>query len=137
MSAPTQNRRTTKTRSRAVAVLATPLIAAAIWLIAVQLLGIDLVVERWDTSATMTIGLPSVIVTALIAAVAGWATLAILERTTTHARIAWTIAATAVLVLSLGTPVTAATTTSAGVVLIILHLAVGGTLIPTLARSAR
>lgn len=137
MSVPTQNRRTAKTRSRAVAVLATPLVAAAIWLIAVPLLDIDLVVERWDSGSTMAVGLPNVIVTALVAGVAGWAGLVILERTTAHARAAWTIAATVVLVVSLGMPVTATDTTSAAVVLIILHLVVGATLIPTLARSAR
>jgi predicted permease len=71
------------------------------------------------------------------AALLGWLLLAVLERRTPRARRIWTTAALAALVASLALPLTAATTTSAVVSLVAMHLAVGAAVIPAMARTAR
>lgn len=73
---------------------------------------------------------------AMAASLAGWLLLALLERRTRHARLAWTIIALAALAASLALPL-AATTASATVGLIVMHLTVGAAVIPAIARTAR
>jgi Family of unknown function (DUF6069) len=122
---------------RATAVATSSLAATAAWLIAVPFAGVDLVVDRWDGAGTMTVLLAHVVATAMIASLAGWAALAVLERLTRRARTAWTVGASIALLASLLMPLTAGATTAAAVTLAALHLVVGAILIPTLARSAR
>ncbi|MPY81387.1 MAG: hypothetical protein GEV04_23940 [Actinophytocola sp.] len=110
--------------------------APAVWVVADPVLGYDLTVEQ-SGGSTMTVSAPFVLVTALVASLAGWAALAILERFAHRAGTIWTVAATVVLVASLGMPFTASTTTSTAVILSLMHVAVGAVLIPILARSAR
>ena len=127
-----------KRRFRAAAVLASVVAATVTWVVAVAAVGVELTVERWDGAGTMTVSLPLVITTALIAGLAGWAALAVLERISPRrARAVWTVGASAVLLVSLGMPVTAAATTAAAITFVALHIVVGATLIPALARSTR
>jgi len=74
---------------------------------------------------------------ALVAALLGWLLLTSLERRTPRPRAAWTGAALLVLVISLALPLVAATTVSAAVGLIALHLAVGAVVIPGMSHTAR
>jgi predicted permease len=74
---------------------------------------------------------------ALVAGLLGWLLLAVLDRRAARARTAWTAAALLVLAVSLALPLAAATTTSAAVGLVVLHLAVGAVVIPGLASTAR
>ncbi len=78
-----------------------------------------------------------VVGTALVAGLLGWLLLAGLDRRTPRSREAWTRAALLVLAVSLALPLAAATTTSAAIGLIALHLAVGAVVIPGMARTAR
>lgn len=126
-----------RTRVRMAAVAASVLAAAATWLIAVPLAGVELSVERWDGAGTMTVSFAQVATIALVASLAGWAALALLERITRHARVVWATGATVVLLASLAMPATAATTNNAAITLALFHIVVGAALIPTLARSAR
>src|SRR5215218_1608033 len=135
MPAPANNApatsRTTR-RRRATAVLAAVLAPAAIWLVAVPLLGVDLQVAQPSGRAPAQITLPLVLVTAL----AGWGLLALLERLTRRARTIWTATAVVALVVSFASLLAPGTSTTARIVLALLHLTVAAILIPALARSA-
>ena len=111
--------------------------AVAVWAVAVPLLGLHLIV-RFGTGSPQSIGLDFVVGASVIASLAGWGLLAMLERRTPHARLIWTIAALAVLLVSLSLPLSAGTTASTRAALAAMHVAVAAVLIPALRiRSAR
>ena len=112
----------------ALAVLAPVLV----WLVADPLLGHRLRIA--DGEETLDLGAAPIAVVALLASLAAWALLAVLERSgVRRARTIWTVIACAVLVLSFlpltGEGMDAGTRTS----LALMHLAVGAVLIPGLA----
>lgn len=126
----------TRLRVRASAAIGAVVAAVAVWLIADPVLGYDLEVEQ-SGGSTMTVSAPFVLATALVASLAGWAALAILERFTHRAGRIWAVGAIIVLVASIGMPLAASTATSTALILSLMHVAVGAILIPALARSAR
>jgi hypothetical protein len=79
------------------------------------------------------ISLVLVIVQSLVAGLAGWGLLVLLERFTAHGRRIWTIIAAVILVVSLAGPA-GGTTTGSVITLILLHLVVGAILIVGLRR---
>ena len=111
--------------------------AVAVWAVAVPLLGLHLIV-RFGTGSPQSIGLDFVVGASVIASLAGWGLLAMLERRTPHARLIWTITAVAVLLVSMSLPLSAGTTASTRAALAAMHVAVAAVLIPALRiRSAR
>ncbi len=128
--------RTSRHRTRATAVAAAILAPTAIWLAAVQLLGVDLQVAQPSGRPPAQITLPLVLVTALAASLAGWGLLALLERLTRRARTIWTVTAVVALVASFAPLLAPGTPTTSRVVLGLMHLAVAAILIPALARGA-
>ena len=110
--------------------------AAIAWAVEVPLLGIRLTV-RFGAMAPQTVVAGQVVGAALVAGLLGWLLLAVLDRRAARARTAWTAAALLVLAVSLALPLAAATTTSAAVGLVVLHLVVGAVVIPGLASTAR
>ena len=110
--------------------------AAIAWAVEVPLLGIRLTV-RFGAMAPQTVVAGQVVGAALVAGLLGWLLLAVLDRRAARARTAWTAAALLVLGVSLALPLAAATTTSAAVGLVVLHLVVGAVVIPGLASTAR
>lgn len=76
------------------------------------------------------------IITTVLVALAAWALLAILKRTTRRAATAWTWTAVAVLVPSLAGPVGGAETGGGTAALLATHLAAAAVLIPGLRRTA-
>jgi peptidoglycan/LPS O-acetylase OafA/YrhL len=76
--------------------------------------------------------------TSLVAALAGWGLLALLERFTARPRTSWTAIAGLVGLLSLVGPLSAiaSTTVANGLSLALMHLAVAAVLIPGLAATA-
>jgi len=98
---------TTRRRARATAVLTATLAPAAIWLVAVPLLGYELRAPQLG-GPPAEVTLPLVIVGALTASLLGWGLLALPERRTRRARALWTVIAVAVLVVSF-TPCSAPT----------------------------
>ena len=94
-------------------------------------LGVDLAVD--SRSGSRDIGLVSVIVTAMVVALAAGGLLRVLERRTARAGRVWTGLALAVLVASLAGPAGAATP-SAGLALAAMHLVVGAVVIVGLRR---
>jgi Family of unknown function (DUF6069) len=110
--------------------------AAIAWAIEAPLLGIRLTV-RFGAMAPQTVVAGQVVGAAVVAGLLGWLLLAALDRRVARARTTWTAAALLVLAVSLAVPLAAATTTSAAVGLVVLHLVVGAVVIPGLASTAR
>src|SRR5215217_7557489 len=78
-----------------------------------------------------------VVVASLVAGLAAWLALAVLERLTHHARAAWVALATLVLAASLGAPLSGrGIDEQSRLVLTLLHLTVGAVLIVLLARTS-
>lgn len=117
--------------ARALGVAGAVLAAVAVWTVADPVLGIELLVEM--DARPQPVGVEAVVASSLVAGLAGWGWVALLERVTARARRVWTVTALVVLMLSLlGPP--AAVTTAATVALAAMHLAVAGVLIPALTR---
>lgn len=123
---------------RLTAVVAAMASALAIWVIAELALGIDLRAPSFDASLeTLPIRAQDVLLVSAMLSLAGWGCIAVLERLTAHARQAWLVIAVAALVVSLGTPLAGTGVSTANrIVLMLMHLAVGGVLIPALYRSS-
>ncbi|CAN5159147.1 hypothetical protein BH20ACT5_BH20ACT5_01860 [soil metagenome] len=115
---------------RFTAVVAAVLTNAMIWLIAVPVVGLELLVSQPGDRPPMLVGLPAVIATSLVAGLAGWALLGLLERRTRRAGAIWTTVAVIVLLLSfapllLGADTAATTRVALGS----MHLTAGAILI--------
>jgi 4-amino-4-deoxy-L-arabinose transferase-like glycosyltransferase len=116
---------------RIVTVLVAPAAAMLIWLVQ----GPHLTVRTGNTATS--VGPAAVIATSLAAGLAGWLLLAILERYSARPRRAWTVIASAVLVLSLLGPILYSVTAPTAGALIAMHAVVGVILITGLSRRAR
>jgi hypothetical protein len=123
-------------RSRALCAAGGALAAALAWIVEVPLLGIHLNF-RFGAGHIQTIAVGQVIGVTVAASLLGWLLLALLERRTPRARLLWTTIALAALIASLALPLAVATSTSAVAGLIVMHLAVGGVVIPTMAHTAK
>jgi hypothetical protein len=116
---------------RALVVVGAVIAAALVWVVAVPVLDANVTIPEGPGSTVRTeLEFPLVVITALVAALAGWALLSVLERFTTKARTVWTGIAIAVLVLSL--PYAPGFTATERLVLGLMHLAVAVVLIPGL-----
>ncbi|MFB4315738.1 DUF6069 family protein [Actinomadura sp. 21ATH] len=116
-------------RGRAAAVGAAVAAAAAVWLVAVPVLGQEL-----DTAfpgrEPATVGITMVLVSSVLSSLAGWALLALLELVArARAMVVWTAVAAAVLVLSFSPVLQVEAAGSTKVTLGLLHLVVGAVLI--------
>jgi predicted permease len=98
---------------------------------------VSIKVIRFGPGPIQTIPAGQVIGAAAAAALLGWPLLALLERRSPKARQRWTTIAVTAVAASLALPLAAATTTSAVIALIVLHLAVGTAVIPAMACIAR
>lgn len=116
---------------RLLTVLAASAAASIVWTLAAPLGGIDLAVDRAGTR--QTVGPVGVVLASLTVGLAAWGLLAVLEKATDRARRIWTIIASAVLAVSLLGPLSAVSV-AATLVLMGMHVVVGGTLIAGLAR---
>jgi hypothetical protein len=112
-------------------------LAGAIWTIAVPLLGHRLIVTGGPAGReSLDIGLAPVVVIALLACLAGWAVLALLERLLPrNARRIWTITALAVLLMSFAPLLAPGMDTATRLTLGALHVAVAAVLIPAMTRN--
>jgi hypothetical protein len=122
-------------RKRAAGVLGAALSAAAVWAVAVPLLGIQLVV-RFGSGPIQVVGIEAVVISAMAGSLAGWFVLAMLERLFRKGLTIWTGLATAGVLASLSVPLIAGTTLSTKIALPLMHLAVGAVLIPAMRRGS-
>jgi hypothetical protein len=126
-------------RARALVVIAAALAALVVWLVTDPLLGVELAAPTRPGSQQLQPITPALVAaTSLVAALAGWGLLALLERFTARPRTSWTAIAVLVGLLSLAGPLStiASTTAANGVSLALMHLAVAAVLIPGLAATA-
>lgn len=105
------------------------------WAVLAPLGGLDLTVRLGSANSVQQVGPAAVASASLLAGLAGWVLLAVLERLTPRARTTWTIAALAALTLSLAGPLAGVTPASV-IALAFLHLLVAAVLITGLRRSA-
>lgn len=130
-------RSVTTPKHRAGAVGAAVVAALACWAMAEAALGIDVQAPGFGDEPAKDIGVDEVVISSLVAGLAGWALLATLERFTAGAAQVWSGAAVVVLVLSLGGPLAPGISTSSRLSLLCLHVAVAATLIPLLGGTAK
>jgi hypothetical protein len=131
-STPTARRR----RTRVLAVVGAAAATLAVWVVADPLAGVDLTVRAGVPATVQRVGPVAVAIVTVLAGLAGWALLAVLERITPRARSVWTVVAVIALGLSLTGPIGGGTTMASTLALVGMHLAAAAVLIPTLARSA-
>jgi hypothetical protein len=122
--------------TRALCAAGGALAATVAWSVEVPLGGTKLRISFGGAHA-QTVVLGEVIGAALIAGLLGWLLLVVIDWLTPDSRIVWTSLAVIVLGASLVLPLTAATTPSAAVNLIVLHLVVAAVVIPGMAFTAR
>lgn len=124
--------------ARAGVVVLAAVAAALLWLAFDPLAGMDLEQPAFEAGEQPTaLGIDAVLVAALVGGVLGWAALAALERLTLHPARSWTILAIGVLAVSLGGPLSGdGITTGNRLVLVLMHLVVGGILVAGLRREA-
>ena len=125
-------------RARALAVIAAALATLGVWLVTDPLLGIDLTGPTAPGSEQLQPITPAMVAGgSLVAALAGWALLALLERFTARARTIWTAIALLVALLSLAGPLSILASTEASVLaLALMHVVVAAVLIPILAGTS-
>ncbi|MGN9810060.1 DUF6069 family protein [Micromonospora sp. BQ11] len=118
-------------RRSAVTVGATVL-AAAVFAVLTEVADIDLAARAGDSTRHVTVA--ATVTAAIVAAAAGWALLAVLERRTARARGVWTAVAVVVLLLSLLAGPATGIGAAAKLGLTLLHVSVGAVLILGLPR---
>jgi len=126
-------------RTRALAVAGSVLAALLIWVVAVPVAGVDLQATGGPGSTELVaVPVGAVLAMSLLAPLAGWALLALLERFTSKAKTAWTVVAIVVLVISYGGPLLGAGIPgSSRLTLALMHTAVGLIVITAFSRSSR
>ena len=120
-------------RLRAGAVGGALLATSAVWLVG-HVLGVTFQVAAGGPPQTFT--LPFLAGFTLQVALAGWVTLAILERYTRHALRIWTALGVTVLALSFAPIALAGASAPTKAALSLIHLSVAGVLLVTMRRSA-
>ena len=125
-----------QSRARALCAVGGAAAAAIAWAIEVPLMGIRLSI-RFGGAHPQTVVAAQVIGVALAAGLIGWLLLAAVDRRAPRPRATWTGIALLVLAASLALPLAAATTTSAAIGLIVLHLVVGAAVIPGMASTVQ
>ncbi len=109
--------------------------ATSAWIIISPVAGVDLRVGSEPDIQTVSPG--AVVTVAMLAALAGWAVLAVLERWSAHPRRNWLAAVATGLMVSLAGPLTAATGTASALGLVALHVVTAATFAAVMAGSAR
>jgi len=126
---------TSPRRRRLLTVGAAVAAAVVIWSVA-EVAGMHLRQPASGSGTAAALNVGFVIAVSALAALAGWALLAVLERFTAHARAIWTTVAVVFLLLSLGGPFSGhGVSTGNRLVLGLIHLTVGAIVIIGLPRA--
>ena len=132
----TETRAAGRVRWRAAVTAVATVAAALVWVVAVPVLGHDLLVPGRGDRDPMEITLPLVVGTALVASLAGWGLLEVLERVTRRAAAVWRAVAALALLVSFAPPLlTEGIDTGTRVTLAMMHVVVAAVLIPALPRA--
>lgn len=130
-ASPVRARATARRRRRALGVVATLVVALAVWLVG-RLSGAD----YWIADSQGTVRIDALVTTqvTVVLGLAGWAVLALLERLTRYGTAIWTVLATVIVAASMIPVFLVEATTATRVALVAVHLAVGA-LIPFFVRA--
>jgi len=128
---------TTRRRVRAASVVGASVSAAAVFA-AGHAAGVDFTITDPKPGAVPhTFVLPEIAIVTLVIGLAGWATLACLERVTSRGRAVWSVLATAIVLLSLVPIWIERATTETRLLLAVIHVVVGLGLVPMVRVPAR
>jgi Family of unknown function (DUF6069) len=123
--------------ARPVTVALGVLTALAVWGVSELVFGVDVRQPAFGPGAPQDLTAGPIVVASLVAGLAAWLALALLERLTRHARAAWVALATLTLAASLGAPLSGRGIDGGSrLVLALLHLTVGALLIVLLPRTS-
>ncbi|MFC7458143.1 DUF6069 family protein [Brachybacterium sp. GCM10030267] len=116
---------------RFMGLLAAAAMAAAVWTIAVPVLGVELDVAEVPGGpvGARTAGLAAVVGSSLLSGALGWIVLAVLERWTARGPRLWRGIAVTIAVLSLASPLTMTGDVGAAITLSLLHLVVAAVVV--------
>ncbi|TQL96484.1 hypothetical protein FB559_2015 [Actinoallomurus bryophytorum] len=117
---------------RILTVIGAPAAALATWVLAVPLAGITLTARTG--TGTQAVGPVAIVVTSLLAGLAAWALVAILERFVARPGRIWMFSAPAVFAASLSGPLGSGVGAAAVLALVLLHLVVASVLLLGLMR---
>jgi len=118
-------------RTRALAIVAAAAATFVVWTVAVPIADVDLVVD--SGSGPNTVGPVAVVLVTVLAGLAAWGLLALLERFTRRGTTIWSWTAAAVLLVSLLGPIGSAEGGGATAALLTMHVVTGAVLIPIMA----
>ncbi|HET7414941.1 MAG TPA: DUF6069 family protein [Arthrobacter sp.] len=133
---PFATRSSSRRLKRAAIVVEAAVIAVLVWAAAVPLAGVELVATTGG--AVQTVGPAQILVVALLAGAAAWAVLAVVEKASRKPRRIWFPLAATFGLASLAGPLFNAGSTAAMLVLLGLHILIGGILtvgLPVVAGS--
>ena len=124
--------------ARPIAVALGVLAALAVWGLSELVFGIDVRQPAFGPGEPQDLTAGPIVIASVVAGLAAWLALAVLERLTHHARAAWVGLATLVLAVSLGAPLSGRGIDGGSrLVLTLLHLTVGAWLIALLPRTSQ
>lgn len=129
---PTTGHEVTTWREVRPVALTAGVLAAGVWVLATQVVGLDLVVGT--AAQQQHVGLASVVVTAMMCTYVGAGLLRVLQRRRACAERVWTVVAATVLVVSLAGPFQAQSL-AVGLALAMLHVAVAAVAVVGLRRT--
>ena len=118
-------------RIRALAVLGAAAATLTVWVVAGPVAGVDLSAQL-GSAPVQHVGPAMVVIVTILAGLAAWGLLAVLEHFTPRARTVWTAIALVTLALSVAGPLSSGVTTATKVALAGMHLAAAAVLIPLL-----
>lgn len=128
------------TRRRARRLLTLPAAAVAVvlvWLLADKVAGVDLHQPAFGSAAPASLSAGFVATVGLVAALLGWASLAVFERFSGRARQLWLWTSLLVLLVSLAGPLSGQAISNGNrLALVAMHLAAAAVVIPLLYRSS-
>ena len=122
-------------RARALTVAAAILLPVLIWLVADPVAGHDLIVDGGPDQEPLQVAAFAVVVVPLLAGLAGWGLLAVLEKMTRHARVIWLVIAAVFLLISFLPLTGPGTPWSTRLILGSMHLVVAAVLMVGLTRT--
>jgi Family of unknown function (DUF6069) len=122
----------TSTKRLLITVIGAPAAALGTWALAVPLAGITLTARAGDS--TQTVGPVAIAVTSLLAGLAAWALVTILERFVARPGRVWRISAPVMFAASLTGPLGSGVGAAAVLALVLLHLVVAAVLLLGLVR---
>jgi hypothetical protein len=142
MSTITSPRRLAAVRSlraeRLLIVAAATAASSLVWLVAMAPLGIELSQPGFGTQPPQALPIWWVAGITVLAGLAGWSALVVIERFTSRPAVVWLAVSLVALIVSLGGPTSGEGVTAANrLVLAAMHLTAGAVLIPNFYRSAR